>query len=186
MKYIKLFENFDPKSELYREVTSPKVISKLAELSNYLQSTDVYGLSIQGHLSAPPSGWTSNQWPINLQYANYNSTKGAESSINFNSKPHVQTNHYMEKTPHILINKNTIFDEYKEDVYINKGLTGRPETLKKGLYLHSDPNDLPNYIHPIISQACGIDPKLNELVKDLITCIKEEELIPWTDSLIEK
>jgi hypothetical protein len=92
----------------------------------------------------------------------------------------------MEKTPHILINKNTIFDEYKEDVYINKGLTGRPETLKKGLYLHSDPNDLPDYIHPIISQACGIDPKLNELVKDLITCIKEEELIPWTDSLIEK
>ena len=53
----------------------------------------------------------------------------------------------------------------------------------KGLYLDSYPNDLPHYIHPIISQACGIDPKLNELVKDLITCIKEEELIPWTDSL---
>ena len=47
-------------------------------------------------------------------------------------------------------------------------------------------NDLPDFIHPIISQACGIDPKLNELVKDLITCIKEEELIPWTDSLIKK
>jgi hypothetical protein len=183
MKYIKLFENFGPKSELYREVTSPKVISKLAELSNYLKSTDVYRLSIQGHLSAPPSGWTTNQWPINLQYANYNSTKGAQSYIHFNCD--LDTD-YMEKTPHILINKNTIFDEYKEDVYINKGLTGRPETLKKGLYLHSDPNDLPDYIHPIISQACGIDPKLNELVKDLITCIKEEELIPWTDSLIEK
>jgi hypothetical protein len=70
MKYIKLFENFDPKLE--REVTSPKVISKLAELSNYLQSTDVYGLSIQGHLSEPPSGWKCNQWPIFLKYANYN------------------------------------------------------------------------------------------------------------------
>ena len=93
----------------------------------------------------------------------------------------------MQKLAHILINKNTIFNEYKEDVYINHNpLTGRSGTLKKGLYLDSDPNDLPDYIHPIISQACGIDPKLNELVKDLITCIKEEELIPWTDSLIEK
>jgi hypothetical protein len=185
MKYIKLFENFDPKSELYREVTSPKVISKLAELSNYLKSTDVYGLSIQGHLSAPPSGRTTNQWPINLQYANYNSTKGAESYINFNCD--LDTDYVSGKNPHILINKNTIFDEKKEDVYINKSpFTGRSETLKKGLYLDSDPNDLTDYIHPIISQACGIDPKLNELVKDLITCIKEEELIPWTDSLIEK
>ena len=182
MKYIKLFENFDPKSE--REVTSPKVISKLAELSNYLQSTDVYGLSIQGQLSAPPSGWKSNQWPINLQYANYNSTKGAQCWIHFNCD--LDTGYTSGKTPHILINKNTIFREYKEDVYINKGLSGSSETLKKGLYLDSDPNDLPDFIHPIISQACGIYPKLNELVKDLITCIKEEELIPWTDSLIEK
>lgn len=183
MKYIKLFENFDPKSE--REVTSPKVISKLAELSNYLKSTDVYGLSIQGHLSAPPSGWTSNQWPIDLKYANYNTTKGAESWIHFNCD--LDNDYTSGNTPHILINKNTIFKEYKEDLYINKSsITGRSETLKKGLYLDSYPNDLPHYIHPIISQACGIDPKLNELVKDLITCIKEEELIPWTDSLIEK
>ena len=182
MKYIKLFENFDPKSE--REITSPKVISKLAELSNYLKSTDVYGLSIQGHLSAPPSGWTSNQWPIYLTYAQYKGSKGAESSIHFNCD--LDNDYTGGRTPHILINKNTIFDEKKEDVYINKGLSGRSETLKKGLYLDSDPNDLPDFIHPIISQACGIDPKLNELVKDLITCIKEEELIPWTDSLIEK
>ena len=183
MKHIKLFESFDPKSE--REVTSPKVISKLAELSNYLQSTDVYGLSIQGYLSAPPSGWTSNQWPIDLIYANYNTTKGAECVIHFNCD--LDNSYTSGKTPHILINKNTIFNEYTEDVHIPKSsITGRSETLKKGLYLDSDPNDLPDFIHPIISQACGIDPKLNELVKDLITCIKEEELIPWTDSLIEK
>ena len=182
MKYIKLFENFDPKSE--REVTSPKVISKLAELSNYLQSTDVYGLSIQGQLSEPPSGWRSNQWPISLKYVNYNTTKGAECVIYFNCD--LDTDYIGGKTPHILINKNTIFDEYKEDVHIPKGISGRSETLKKGLYLDSDPNDLPDFIHPIISEACGIDPKLNELVKDLITCIKEEELIPWTDSLIVK
>ena len=170
MKYIKLFENFDPKSE--REVTSPKVISKLAELSNYLQSTDVYGLSIQGHLSAPPSGWTSNQWPIYLD----NSTV-CNSYINFNCENKECTN----RQAHILVRKDTEFLEYKEDVYINHNpLTGRSGTLKKGLYLST------GYIHPIISQACGIDPKLNELVKDLITCIKEEELIPWTDSLIEK
>ena len=98
----------------------------------------------------------------------------------------LDTDYIGGKTPHILINKNTIFDEYKEDVHIPKGISGRSETLKKGLYLDSDPNDLPDFIHPIISEACGIDPKLNELVKDLITCIKEEELIPWTDSLIEK
>lgn len=183
MKYIKLFENFDPKSE--REITSPKVISKLAEISNYLQSTDVYGLSIQGNLSDPPSGWTCNQWPINLQLQYYyDSSKVAECFIHFNCDLNVPG--YHEKNPHILINKNTKFREYKEDVYINKGLTGRPSTLKKGLYLYNDPNEGAEYIHPIISQACGIDPKLNELVKDLITCIKEEELIPWTDSLIEK
>ena len=170
MKYIKLFENFDPKSE--REVTSPKVISKLAELSNYLKSTDVYGLSIQGHLSAPPSGWTSNQWPIYLD----NSTV-CNSHINFNCENKECAN----RQAHILVRKDTEFIEYKEDVYIKKSsITGRPETLRKGLYLSR------GYIHPIISQACGIDPKLNELVKDLITCIKEEELIPWTDSLIEK
>ena len=169
MKYIKLFENFDPKSE--REVTSPKVISKLAELSNYLKSTDVYGLSIQGHLSEPPSGWTSNQWPI---YSIYSTE--CNSYINFNC----ENNKCANRQAHILVRKDTEFNEYKEDVYINKGLSGRPETLKKGLYLSR------GYIHPIISQACGIDPKLNELVKDLITCIKEEELIPWTDSLIEK
>ena len=184
MKHIKLFENFEPKSESEREVTSPKVISKLAELSNYLQSTDVYGLSIQGQLSAPPNGWTSNQWPINCKFS---TTKGAGARaacyIHFNCD--LDTGYTNGKTPHILINQNTIFDEYKEDVYIKKSsITGRPETLKKGLYLDSDL--LPYYIHPIISEACGIDPKLNELVKDLITCIKEEELIPWTDSLIEK
>ena len=99
MKHIKLFESFDPKSE--REVTSPKVISKLAELSNYLQSTDVYGLSIQGYLSAPPSGWTSNQWPIDLRYANYNTTKGAECVIHFNCD--LDTSYTSGKTPHILI-----------------------------------------------------------------------------------
>ena len=176
MKHIKLFENFEPKSESEREVTSPKVISKLAELSNYLQSTDVYGLSIQGHLSAPPSGWTSNQWPIYLD----NSTV-CNSYINFNCENKECAN----RQAHILVKKETEFNEYKEDVYIKKSsITGRPETLKKGLYLDSDL--LPYYIHPIISEACGIDPKLNELVKDLITCIKEEELIPWTDSLIEK
>ena len=166
MKYLKFFDNFDPKSEFeHREVTSPKVLSKLADLSEYLQSTDVYGLSIQGHLSDPPKGWKCNQWPINI--VTYDSQDLCNCFIHFDCKNKQCAN----QLAHITVNKDTKFTEYKEDVYIEKSpFTGRSETLRKGLYLDS------GYIHPVISEACGVDPKLNELVKDLITCIIEEEL----------
>lgn len=164
MKYIKLFENFKSEFE-QREVTSPEVLSKLADLSKYLQSTDVFGLSIQGYLSDPPKGFTHNQWPLSL--TKHDSQDQYECYIYFDCKNKECAN----QQAHILVQKDTKFTEYKEDSYIEKNpLTGRSGFLRKGLYLYK------GYIHPVISEACGVDPKLNELVKDLINCIKEEEL----------
>ena len=165
MKHIKLFESFNEEP-----IVIPQFVKdRLRDLCQYLQSRDLWGLSIDCNIYYRDDSTWKSDWPIRIQ------TSEGKSSvfIYFNRTPENLSSEggmYSDKNPHIYFTKQSKPRDEIEDTYISAdNPLGRAAagTLYKGTYL-----DGPGYINHVISRACGEDEEFKRLLWDLITDIQ--------------
>ena len=164
MKHIRLFESFSDEP-----IVIPQFIKdRLRELCQYLQSRDLWGLSIDCNIHYRDD-WKSD-WPIRIKK---NEDGEGECLIHFNRTPEnlsASGGMYSDKNPHIYFTKETKPYEVEKDTYISTdNPMGRAAsgTLHKGTYLHGN-----GYINHVIARACGEDEEFKKLLWNLITDIQ--------------
>lgn len=171
MNHIKLFESFDKEGE--QIVITQYVKDRLRTLSQYLNSRDLWDLTIDDeNYHRKDQGW-DRDWPIHFS----NKAKGVY--INFNRTPEnlsASGGMYSDKNPHIYLTKDTKPYEVEEDSYISAennpfGREGSG-TLHKGTYLQGH-----GYINHVIARACGDDQEFKRLLWDLIASI--QNILPY-------
>ena len=165
MKHIRLFESFSDEP-----IVIPQFIKdRLRELCQYLQSRDLWGLSIDCNIYYRDDGTWKSDWPIRIQ----NSEGKCSVFIHFNRTQEDLSSSggmYSDKNPHIYFTKETKPREVDKDIYISPdNPLGRAAsgTLYKGTYLSGR-----GYINHVIARACGDDPEFKRLLWDLITDIQ--------------
>jgi len=175
MNHIKLFESFDKEEEPI--VITQDVKDRLRTLSQYLNSRDLWDLTIDGEIYHRKDQSWDTDWPINFSKDDANKVKGVY--INFNRTPEnlsASGGMYSDKNPHIYLTKDTKPYEVEEDKYISpeKNPFGRAGsgTLHKGTYLQG-----PGYINHVIARACGDDQEFKRLLWDLIASI--QNILPY-------
>jgi hypothetical protein len=165
MKHIRLFESFSDEP-----IVIPQFIKdRLRDLCQYLQSRDLWGLSIDCNIYYRDDRTWKSDWPIRIQ----NSEGKYGVYIHFNRTPEDSSasgGMYSDKNPHIYFTKETKPREVDKDIYISPdNPLGRAAsgTLYKGTYL-----DGRGYINHVISRACAEDEEFKKLLWDLITDIQ--------------
>jgi len=173
MNHIKLFESFDKEKEPI--VITQYVKDRLITLSQYLNSRDLWDLTIDGELYHRKDQSWDVDWPITIN----NNIEGAGVYIYFNRTPDnlsASGGMYSDKNPHIYFKKDTKSRDVEEDKYISAEDTpfGRAGsgTLYKGTYLEGH-----GYINHVIARACGDDQEFKRLLWDLISSI--QNILPY-------
>ena len=179
MNHIKLFESFDKEEE--QIVITQDVKDRLRTLSQYLNSRDLWDLTIDGeNYHRKDQGWDTD-WPIYFIFSKDDPNKVKGVYINFNRTPEnlsASGGMYSDTNPHIYLTKDTKPHEVEEDKYISAennpfGRAGSG-TIHKGTYLQGPGS---YYINHVIARACGADPEFKRLLWDLIASI--QNILPY-------